>query len=161
MQPVIEKLSYPLDGSTKHNHVKLNVRVDIEAFIGILYLRAVFRLNLLDTEVIWNYESAHDIIGAAMSLHRFKFICRLITFDDKETWNKRWKTDKFACLRELFEDMNDVNERNARMKHPSPLPGIVETLYPYCGHIGFKQYSPNKPAKYSLLYRSLCDSSIP
>ena len=83
-----------------------------------------------------------------MSLHRFKFICCLITFDDKETRNDRWKTDKFACMRELFEDMN---ERNARMRHPSPLLAINETLHPYRGHIRFKQYNPNKPAKYGLL----------
>ena len=61
-------------------------------------------------------------------------------------------------MRELSED---INERNARMRHPSPFPAIGETLYPYCGHIGFKQYNLNKGAKYSLLYRSLCDSSIP
>ena len=62
----------PLDGSTKYSHVKLVDRVDIEAFIDILYLRAVFRLNILDREVIWNHESALGIIGATMSLHRFK-----------------------------------------------------------------------------------------
>ena len=33
-------------------------------------------------------------------------------------------------------------------------------LYPYCGAIGFKQHNPKKPAKYGLLYRSLCDSSV-
>ena len=38
---------------------------------------------------------------------------------------------------------------------------IDETLYPYCGHIGFKQYISNKPAKYSLLCWGLCDSSLP
>ena len=61
-------------------------------------------------------------------------------------------------MRELFEEMN---ERNARMTHPSPLLVIDETLYSYHRHIGFKQYNPNKPAEYGLLYQSLCDSSIP
>ena len=37
---------------------------------------------------------------------------------------------------------------------------INKTLYPYRGMIGFKQYNPKKPAKYGLLFRSLCDSSI-
>ena len=48
MQPVIDKFSDPLDGLTKYSHVKLVQRVDIEAFICILYLRAAFRLNILD-----------------------------------------------------------------------------------------------------------------
>ena len=97
-------------------------------------------------------------MGATILLHRFKFICRLITFGDKETRSDRWKTDKFPCMRELFEDMN---ERNARMRHLSPLLAIDETFYPYRGHIGLEQYNPNKPVKYGLVYRSLCDSSIP
>ena len=98
------------------------------------------------------------VLMITMSLNRFNFICYLITFDDKETRNNRWKSDKFAYMKELFED---VNERNSRMSHLSPLLAIDETLYPYRGHIGFKQYNPNKPAKYSSLYRRFCDSSIP
>ena len=42
MQPVINKFSDPFDGSTKYSLVKLFDRVDIEAFIGILYLRTAF-----------------------------------------------------------------------------------------------------------------------
>ena len=52
-------------------------------------------------------------------------------------------TDKFACMRELFED---INERNTSMRHHSPLLAIDEILFPYSGHIRFKQYNPNKPA---------------
>ena len=64
---------------------------------------------------------------------------------------------QISCMRELFEDMN---ERNARMRHSSPLLAIDETLYPYHGHNGFKQYNPNKPANYGFFHQSLCDSSI-
>ena len=91
IQLVIDKFSDPLDGSKKYRLVKLVDRVDIEAFIGTLYLRAAFSLNILDREVIWNYESAHDIINATISLNRFKFNCCLINFDDKD-----WK----ICLYE-------------------------------------------------------------
>ena len=83
MRPVIDKFSAPLDGSTKYSHVKFVDKVDIEAFIDILYLVAAFWLNILNREVTWNNETAHDIIGAIMSLGRFKFICFLIIFDDK------------------------------------------------------------------------------
>ena len=58
---------------------------------------------------------------------------------------------------EIFEAMNS---RNASMRCPSALLAVDETLYPYRGHIGFKQYNPQKPAKYGLLYRSLCDSTV-
>ena len=33
-------------------------------------------------------------------------------------------------------------------------------MYPYRGNTEFKQYNPNKPAKYGLLYRSLCERKL-
>ena len=72
MHPVIDKFSDPIEGSTKYSDVKLVDRVDIDAFIGISYLRAALRLNIQDTEVTWNHESA--TIDATMLLHRFNFI---------------------------------------------------------------------------------------
>ena len=54
MQPVTDKFSDPLGGSAKYSRVKLVDRVNTEVFIGILYLRAAFRLDILDREVIWN-----------------------------------------------------------------------------------------------------------
>ena len=46
------------------------------------------------------------------------------------------------------------------MRCSSALLGVDETLYPYRGHIGFKQYNPQKLAKYGLSYRSLCYSAV-
>ena len=83
IQPLLEKFEDLLEDCNKYPHFKLVDRIDMKAFIGILYLRAAFRLNLLDREIIWNHESAHDIFGATMSVNRFKFICRFCTFDDK------------------------------------------------------------------------------
>ena len=59
-------------------------------------------------------------------------------------------------MRETFEAKSS---RNASMGCPSASLAVDETLYPYMGHIGFKQYNPQKSAKYGLLYRSLCDST--
>ena len=52
-----------------------------------------------------------------------------------------------------------MNDRNAKCRYHSTLLAIDETLYSYCGAIGFKQYNPSKPARYGLLYRSICDST--
>ena len=53
-----------------------------------------------------------------------------------------------------------MNSRNASKRCLSALLAVDETLYPYRGHIGFKQCNPQKLAKYGLLYRSLCDSTV-
>ena len=49
-----------------------------------------------------------------------------MTFYNKETQNDCWKADIFARMRELVENMNG---KNVRMRHPSPLLAIDETLY--------------------------------
>ena len=38
---------------------------------------------------------------------------------------------------------------------------IDETLFPYRGHISIKNYNPNKPAHYGLLFISISDAEVP
>ena len=44
-----------------------------------------------------------------MYWNRFHFISKFITFDNKATRVDRWKYDKYVCIRELFEMINDRN----------------------------------------------------
>ena len=64
---------------------------------------------------------------------------------------------KFSCFKDFFEK---INKNSATNRYPSPYLAIDGTLYPYRGHINFKQYNPSKSTKYGMLYRSLCKSSI-
>ena len=61
-------------------------------------------------------------------------------------------------MRYIFDE---VNSKYAKGQNPSPFLAIDETLYPYRGHVSFKQYNLSKPAKYGLLYRSLCHANVP
>ena len=61
IQPLLEKFEDLLQDSHKYLHFKLVDWINMKAFIEILYLRAAFRLNLLDQEIIWKHELAHDI----------------------------------------------------------------------------------------------------
>ena len=61
-------------------------------------------------------------------------------------------------MRSFFESFN---KNITKFRYPSSYLAADETLYPYRGRIGFKQYNPSKPAKYGLLYRSLCDATVP
>ena len=92
-----------------------------------------------------------------MSRHHFTFLMRIISFDDDSSRKERWKSDKFAPFREFFEA---INSSFLKLRKPSAHLAIDETLYPQRGRIGFKQYNPSKPAKYGLLFRSLCDSVV-
>ena len=97
-------------------------------------------------------ESSNDTFTATISYKRFHFLKRIIEFDDKASREEKWEIDKFACIRNIFETLN---EKNASMRIPSPYLAIDEILYPHCSSIGITQY---KPARYRLLFRSLCDT---
>ena len=61
-------------------------------------------------------------------------------------------------MQSFFESFN---KNISKSGYPSSYLAVDETLYPYGGGIGFKQYNPSKSAKYGLLYRSLCDATVP
>ena len=132
--------------------------IGLKALIGSLYLKAALQLNIFKTRAIFFHESSHEIFAATMSYSRFGFLIRFLEFDDKETWWHQWREEKFAAICEFFMKMN---ENNGRCRNPLPYMSVDETLYPYRGRIGMKQYNPSEPAKYGLLYRSFCDAKVP
>ena len=147
-----------LKKSSKYTYVKETDLIELKALIGLLYLRAALQLDIFKTREIFFPESSHEIFAATMSCNCFAFLICFLEFDDKETRRQRWKEDKFTTIREFFMRMN---ENNGRCRNPLPYVSADETLYPYRGRIGMKQYKPSKPEKYGLLYRSLCDAKVP
>ena len=71
IETAIERFTDLLEESDKYPHFRKVDKMNISAFIGLLYLRATFRLNLQETLEIWNHESAHDIFAATMLYNRF------------------------------------------------------------------------------------------
>ena len=66
--------------------------------------------------------------------------------------------DRFAALREVFEEMN---KKFGKALVPEDYISLDETLYPTRQAISFKQYNPDKPAKYGLLFKSLNSARYP
>ena len=93
-----------------------------------------------------------------MSQNRFGFLQVNLSFDEEESCADRWKTDRFAAFREVFELFNVQCSRHV---FPSEYMCIDETLYPMRNQIALRQYNKQKPAKYGLLVRSLNDSRFP
>ena len=79
-------------------------------------------------------------------------------FDDVATREVDWQQDRFTTIREFFEIFN----RNCmKLVIPSEYLSIDETLYHMRTQVGIKQYNPDKPAKYGLLFKSLNDARFP
>ena len=93
-----------------------------------------------------------------MSVNWYYLLLWLIQFDDMTTRDGRRVNDKLAAARSFFENFN---ENCVRMLIPTEFLAIDETLYPYRGGTVIKQYNPNKPAKYGILYCSISYSKFP
>ena len=89
IEPFLEMNRHFTENSNKYTSYKKVDVIDIRTFFGIIYLRAPFKLNPINQNIIWNHEAAHLIFGAGMSLSRFQFITRFVTFDDKATREDR------------------------------------------------------------------------
>ena len=87
-----------IDDSDKYSFYKKVDLINMKAFLGLLYLRARLKLNMLDCETIWHHETANNLFEATMPLNRFIYISRFIIFDEKSTGEERWGYDKFACV---------------------------------------------------------------
>ena len=83
---------------------------------------------------------------------RFQFILAHLCFDDYRSRDRRWPNDRFVAIREFFEQCN-INFANALV--PEDYLSLDETLYPMGNQISFKQYYPDKPAKYGMLFKSI------
>lgn len=145
--------------SDKYSWICETDLTELKAFIGLMYLRAATNSGRHSTKLVFFHNSSHDVFQATMSRNRFVFLCHALTFDEKASRQDRWQYDKFACFREFFEA---VNANNASWRVPSEFLSIDETLYPYRGSIGIRQYNPAKTRDhYGLLYRSVCDATVP
>ena len=65
-----------------------------------------------------------------MPKNKFRFILKFIQLDNKTSYHKRWKRDKFGAIWILYEE---VNVQNAKNKTSSTYTSIDERLYLYCG----------------------------
>ena len=70
--------------------------------------------------------SDSDIIGASMSLHRFKFICRLITLDNEETRNA------CCCIHivDILYSSNAIQTNQLSMAYCTDVSVILQYLTP-------------------------------
>ncbi|UYV63526.1 hypothetical protein LAZ67_2004514 [Cordylochernes scorpioides] len=93
----------------------------------------------------------------AMSENRFRFLLRVIRFDDKAKRNERLRQDELAAVRLIL----DTFVKNCQ-KHYSPSEYITvdEKLDAFRGKCNFRQYIPSKHNKYGIKLFALVDSKM-
>ncbi|XP_066253023.1 piggyBac transposable element-derived protein 4-like [Euwallacea similis] len=130
--------------------------IELKAALGLLYLAGVFRSSRQNLEDLWaNDGTGVDIFRSTMPLKRFQILVACLRFDCAGTRNDRRRIDKLAPIRAIFERyINHCQECYT----PSEYMTIDEKLEAFRGRCGFRQYIPNKPAKYGIKVFALVDA---
>ena len=115
-------------------------------------------MSLQRVDYLFSDDKRHFPFGAIMSKNRFKFLLSHKTFGDYSDWERNWPTDRFAAMRPVWELFN---KNLGKYIAPSEYLTINETLYPMRHQIAFRQYNPNKPHKYGVLFKSLNEARFP
>jgi hypothetical protein len=130
--------------------------VELNGYIGLLYLAGVYRSAGESTEELWHATDGRPVFRATMSWKRFKHISRILRFDDKETRTARRAKDKLAPIREVFDAWVTTLSKSFI---PYDNVTIDEQLVAFRGRCSFRMYMKSKPAKYGLKLWALCDSA--
>ncbi|XP_071563491.1 piggyBac transposable element-derived protein 4-like [Temnothorax nylanderi] len=129
--------------------------VEIKAYIGLLYFSGLQKTSHTNLEDLWNPEYGSIMYRSTMSRNRFSVISRNLRFDDKTTRAERRETDKFAPIRELWEQFIS---NCTKYYNPASYCTIDEQLISFRGRCPFKVYNGAKPDKYDIKIVMLNDS---
>lgn len=115
--------------------------VELEAFIGLMILAAVFKGNKEALEGLWAEEMGRPIFRATMPLKRFRTIHAMLRFDDKATRSSKKGSG-------ILNVWNPWVDQQALLFRPNESITIDEQLYGYRGRVFCKVFMDKKPDKY-------------
>ncbi|XP_028254563.1 piggyBac transposable element-derived protein 4-like [Parambassis ranga] len=140
-------------GSKWKNMDETNLR----AYIGLLLLAGMYRSRGEATSSLWEAEQGRPIFRATMSLKEFHRWSKTLRFDDRKNRGVDGDPrDKLAAIREVWSKWS---ERLPALYNPGPAVTVDERMVPFKGRCSFRQYMPNKPAKYGLKLWVACDAA--
>lgn len=122
---------------------------ELLAYYGLMIAMGLNKDNKKPLHDLWKYDDlmTGSIYNLVISRDRFVVIHKFIRFDDESTTNDRRKNDKLAKVSEIIDLFNE-NCINAMNIGESVT--VDEQLLKLFSRFGFRQYIPDKPAKYGI-----------
>lgn len=132
---------------------------ELKAVFGLLYMAGVHRSSHINLEDLWATDGTGiEFFRTCMALRRFKFLLRALRFDDIDTRKDRNVLDKLAPIRDLFESFVGNCKNNFSLSEYTTLDEMLEA---FRGRCSFRQYMPNKPAKYGIkVFALVCSKTF-
>lgn len=126
--------------------------------IGLLYLAGVKKSSHVNLKDLWATDGlGFELFRCVMSLPRFEFLLTAIRFDSIATRDQRKQVDRLAPVREMFTYLVENFNKYYSVGH---LVTLDEKLEAFRGICPFRQYIPNKPAKYVVKLFALVDARM-
>ncbi|XP_055010215.1 piggyBac transposable element-derived protein 4-like [Boleophthalmus pectinirostris] len=129
--------------------------VDLRAYLGLLILAGVFKSRGEAAASLWDAHTGRAVFRATMSLKTFYRYSRHLRFDDRATRGARRSADKLAAIRRVWDLWA---AQLPRLYNPGRNVTVDEQLVRFRGRCPFRQYMPNKPAKYGIKTWVACDA---
>jgi len=158
IQETVDAMNIPEEQMHRYTYIGETTVSEMRALIGLIYYRGLYGMNQFSTSILFSPRHGPPVFSATMSRQRFAFLLSHLCFDDYPTRAERRKHDRFAAMRDFFETFN---KKFAEALVPEDYISLDETLYPMRTQISFKQYNPDKPAKYGILFKSLNSARYP
>jgi hypothetical protein len=152
MVNIVQKCTIEKGRETDNDFVL--TREDIEAFIGLAYMRGVLLMRKAEVHEIFSKELGCPFFTNTMSRRKFCCIMRNLRFDRKSTRRARVGSDLFSPIRDLFEEFVANSQHTYE---PHPYLTVDEQLLPSKNRCKFLQYMANKPDKFGLKFWLLVD----
>lgn len=128
-------------------------------FLGLTLNMALTKKN--EGHTYWSTHPIHHMpmYSAAMSRSRYEMIMRFFHFNDNTQCPPRNhpNSDKLYKIRPLI---NSFSQRFAELYVPEKNISVDESLVPFSGRLGIKQYIPSKKAKYGVKFYKLCERAM-
>lgn len=138
------------------NDARPTSKAEIKSFFGLLYLAGLEHGARKNFSEFWGTDGmGTEIFTATMSQRRFKFLLRVLRFDDTATRIERREIDKIAPIREVFDLFI---EKCKSLYSLGEYVTLDEMLLAFRGRCSFRMYMPQKPNKYGLKVFSLVDA---
>ena len=122
---------------------------ELEAFLGILYVRGATESKGMEVDVMWSKNYGYPFVKNVMPRNRFRVIMRFLRFGPKSNRAERLNDDKYGMFPEVFYRFIS----NAQSLYvPGPFISVDEQLFPSKARCRFTQFMASKPDKYGQKY---------
>ncbi|CAL1278575.1 unnamed protein product [Larinioides sclopetarius] len=130
---------------------------EIRVFLGIIILQGIVQKPL--QKWYWSQRPMLNTpyLKELMSEKRFSIIMKFLHFSNNETIDLR--THPQPGLRNIYEVYDAINRKFKSSYVPEKDISVDESVLLYKGRLGYKQYLPNKRARFGIKFYQLCESS--